>query len=148
MATTIRRPRPGHPKMASVITAPPSRYPNNTAMIVITGSKEIFNTCFQRTYPSDKPFAYATRTKSAPIDSEIDDFRNRMSTAVPQAPRVTDGRIRNRADWIGFFVTLTYPDAGSQCSDTAKRSVSRMPSQNVGVARARAFAIAINRLRE
>ena len=52
-------PRPGIPKIVSVIIAPPNREENCRIIIVITGSMEDFMACFMTTADFDKPFTLA-----------------------------------------------------------------------------------------
>ena len=63
-ACTARRPIPGHAKMVSTTTAPPSIRPKSIPSTVITGSVAFRSTCFRRTARPPSPFARAVRTKS------------------------------------------------------------------------------------
>ena len=61
MACTLRRPTPGHAKIVSVMTEPPSSVPSSMPTIVTMGMAAFFSACFHTTGGLLTPLARAVR---------------------------------------------------------------------------------------
>ena len=61
MACTLSRPTPGHAKIVSVMTEPPSSVPSSMPTIVTMGIAAFLSACFHTTGGSLTPLARAVR---------------------------------------------------------------------------------------
>ena len=80
-AWTVRRPRPGHAKIVSVITAPPMICPSSRPASVTIGIAELRSVCLPITRPSPSPLARAVRMYSSPRTSSTAERVRRVMRA-------------------------------------------------------------------
>jgi hypothetical protein len=118
------RPMPGHANTVSVTTAPPSRLPNWSPVMVTMGMAAFLSVCLATTSVSDTPLARAVRMKSARSASSTAERVSRATEAMAKAPSVTAGRTR--------WASPPRPEVGRSPALSDTRRMNRMPRKKVG----------------
>ena len=111
-ACTVSRPSPGHAKIVSVITAPPSTCPASSPASVTIGIAELRSVCLPITRASRRPFARAVRMYSSFRTSRTAERVSRAIRAEKNAASTTEGMTR--------WASPPVPPVGSHRSFTEK----------------------------
>src|SRR6266581_1326042 len=126
IAVARKLPRPGRPKMTSVIAAPVRMLPNCRPRVVMAGIEELRIACRCSTRHSVHPRARADLTYSLRYSSMSRPRTSRVRIAAYPQPSDTAGRIRPLSDPLSM--------AGSQCSRTLNSSTISRARKKYGTA--------------
>ena len=127
MACTESRPTPGHAKMVSVMTEPPSSVPSSIPTMVTIGIEAFLSACFH----DHRRLAHALRARRA-------DVVLAEHLEHPRAGEPRDARGGEEPEGDGgqdeVLDVRRGPRRAASSSRTEKTRISMMPSQNVGMA--------------